>query len=82
MSEKYGITARDLFNQPNFSTVLTTFLQWIDTCVNEAQQSGVSYYPGLLISQLFVITSHTVLVAHNGFPFDFIFLVAEVKRLS
>ena len=25
-------------------------------------------------------TSGTVLVAHNGFPFDFIFLVAEVKR--
>ena len=25
-------------------------------------------------------THFLVLVAHNGFPFDFIFLVAEVKR--
>ena len=28
---------------------------------------------------MFTITLYTVLVAHNGFPFDFIFLVAEVK---
>ena len=26
------------------------------------------------------ITRHVVLIAHNGFSFDFIFLVAEVKR--
>ena len=46
VSEKCGITARDLFDQPNFTTVFANFVQWIDTCVNEAQQSGVSYHPG------------------------------------
>ena len=80
VSEKCGITARDLFNQPNFSTVLVNFIQWVDTCVDEAQQSGVSYYPGSFHITRVNLTSHTVLVAHNGFPFDFIFLVAEVKR--
>ena len=34
----------------------------------------------ILYSSCFTITLHTVLVAHNGFPFDFIFLVAEIKR--
>ena len=79
VSEKCGITARDLFNQPNFSTVLTNFTQWINTCVDEAQLSDVPYYPGLFHITWVNFTSHTVLVAHNGFPFDFIFLVAEVK---
>ena len=85
MSEKCGITSRDLFNQPNFTTVLTNFIKWIDTCVNEAQQNGVSYYPGNPSSCMCTViicnyTTFIVLVAHNGFPFDFIFLVAEVNR--
>ena len=85
MSEKCGITSRDLFNQPNFTTVLTNFIGWINTCVNEAQQSGVSYYPGIpssCMSTIIICYSITlvVLVAHNGFPFDFVFLVAEVNR--
>lgn len=48
--------------------------------MDEAQQSGASYYPGLFHIIQVNFTSHTVLVAHNGFPFDYIFLVAEVKR--
>ena len=46
--EKCGITctARDLFNQPTFTTVFSNFVEWIEACVTEARQSGVPYYPG------------------------------------
>ena len=47
VSEKCGITARDLYNQPAFSTVFKNFIDWIKTCVTEAQQSGIVYYPGI-----------------------------------
>ena len=47
VSEKCGITARDLFNQPTFTTVFKNFICWIETCVTEAQQTGVPYYPGI-----------------------------------
>ena len=50
MSEKCGITARDLFNQPTFTTVFNNFVAWIKTCVTEAQQSGVPYYPGIFFT--------------------------------
>ena len=43
--EKCDITARDLFNQPKFTTVFKRFVQRIETCVTE---SGVAYYPGIL----------------------------------
>ena len=46
VSEKCGITARDLFNQPTFTTVFSNFVEWIEACVTEARQSGVPYYPG------------------------------------
>ena len=48
VSEKCGITARDLFNQPTFTTIFKRFVQWMETCVTEARQSGVAYYPGIL----------------------------------
>ena len=38
VSEKCGITACDLYNQPNFSTVLKNFIKWIQECLQEAQQ--------------------------------------------
>ena len=73
MSEKCGITSRDLFNQPNFRTVLINFIKWIDTCVNKAKPSGISFYPGnplSFMSTVIICYSITlvVLVAHNGFP--------------
>lgn len=56
-----------LYNQPTFSNVFQKFIKWIEHCLLEVQQQKeVSYHP--------------VLVAHNGFAFDFLFLVAEVKR--
>ena len=59
MSEKCGITARDLFNQPTFTTVFDNLVAWIKTCVTEAQQSGVPYYPGTF---LLVYTTHMLLI--------------------
>ena len=48
--------------------------------MTEARRSRIPYYPGIqrIVSSDY-FTSCTVLVAHNGFPFDFVFLVAEVK---
>ena len=81
VSEKCGITAHDLFNQPTFTTVFKNFIQWIKICVTEAQQTCVPYYPGIHgCKHCNYFTFYIVLVAHNGFPFDFIFLVAEVKH--
>ena len=37
VSEKCGITARDLYNQPNFFTVFKNFIKWIRECLQEAQ---------------------------------------------
>lgn len=48
VSEKCGITARDLYNQPNFSTVLKNFIKWIQECLQEAQQEQ-DYYPRKLL---------------------------------
>ena len=44
VSEKCGITARDLYNQPTFSTVFKNFMKWIQECLQEAQQEQ-DYYP-------------------------------------
>ncbi|XP_065913159.1 uncharacterized protein [Dysidea avara] len=61
-----GIKAVDLVDQPDFTTVFSRFVTWMVSCVNQAKQNGIQYYP--------------VLVAHNGFAFDYLFLAAEVKH--
>ena len=85
VSEKCGITSCMLYNQPTFTNVFQQFIKWIEHCVQEVQQQKVvSYHPGMycfLRLVLFLYQSYcSVLVAHNGFGFDFLFLVAEVKR--
>lgn len=47
VSQKGGITARDLFNQPTFTSILKNFIRRIKTCATEAQQTGVLYHPGI-----------------------------------
>jgi len=48
-----GIISDDLSNQSVFTTVFKNFIQWIKTCVTEAQQTaGVSYYPGICLSSV------------------------------
>ena len=44
VSEKCGITAHDLNNQPNFSTVFKNFIKWMQECLQEAQQEW-DYHP-------------------------------------
>ena len=80
VSEKCGITARDLYNQPNFTTVFRKFIEWIQVCLQQVQQEE-EYYPGKLPCIHFTFpTLSLVLLSHNGFAFDFPFIVAEMKR--
>ncbi|XP_065915443.1 uncharacterized protein [Dysidea avara] len=66
VSDLCGIYTSTLHNQKPLSEVLPRFVNWIRDCAQEAEQHGESYRP--------------VLVAHNGFVFDFVILVAEVYR--
>ena len=80
VSEKCGIIARDLYNQPNFTIVFRKFTEWIQVCLQQVQQEE-EYYPGKLLCKHFTFqTLSLVLLSHNGFAFDFSFIVAEVKR--
>ena len=51
-------------------------------CVEEAHNNDL-YHPGKLpmTENIRIVTScPLVLIAHNGFAFDFLFLMAEIKR--
>lgn len=66
------------------SVVLPIFLDWLITTTTDISTAcGTPYYPGLTSLYTFeyiVHFSHLVLVAHNGFSFDFPILLAEVER--
>ena len=58
MEKKCGITSQMLFGAPCFGYVLDEFHDWISTTVKEVEEyHNIAPYP--------------VLVAHNGFTFDF-----------
>eukprot|EP00731_Ephydatia_muelleri_P000697 Em0001g697a len=66
-SEVTGISNEMLKQKEPFKVVFTHFLMWIDTTVAEVfKTTGVAHIP--------------VLVAHNGFCFDFRILFAEMQR--
>ena len=67
VQDKCGITAQMLYGQPSFPAVLEMFLQWISNVVEEVN----TYYN---------LVHYPVLVAHNGFTFDFPILLAELHR--
>ena len=74
-----------LYYEKPFTVVFQELLSWINDCINEIQQnSKTSYFPGmnLLLSISLKLNEciHTVLVAHNGFTFDFRILAAEIER--
>ena len=76
-----------LVGQPPFSTVFTKFLKWIEQCVEEAccgnndtYCPGMQVYVHLCIAVL--VSFYLVLVAHNGFNFDFLFLMEEIRRCN
>ena len=70
VQSKCGISARMLVTEPPFRHVLEEFLQWIYGIIRIVDKvyelQDVKYYP--------------VLVAHNGFNFDFLILLSELHR--
>ena len=70
-----------LFGRPPFSVVFKELMLWMKECVEEAHPSDAAY-PGKVTLILTVILTYSflVMVAHNGFGFDFLFLLAEIQR--
>ena len=67
VQSKCGITAQMLVTEPPFRHVLEELLAWISSTVQEVEQwQELKYFP--------------VLVAHNGFVFDFLLLLSELHR--
>ena len=67
VQSKCGITAQMLLAEPPFRHVLEEFLAWISSTLQEVEQwQELKYFP--------------VLVAHNGFVFDFLILLSELHR--
>ena len=65
VQSKCGITAQMLVAKPPFRHVLEELLAWISSAVQEVEQwQELKYFP--------------VLVAHNGFVFDFLLLLSEL----
>ena len=86
-----------LVGQPPFGTVFTKFLKWIEKCVEEACCGNNELYcPGIhiCIHRIYsyivyvhiyitvLLSFYLVLVAHNGFNFDFPFLMEEIRRCN
>lgn len=74
-----------LYYEKPFTVVFKELLSWINDCITEIQQtSKSSHFPGmnllLRISLKLIEYIHTVLVAHNGFTFDFRILAADIER--
>ncbi|XP_065882612.1 uncharacterized protein [Dysidea avara] len=62
-----GVNKQMLVGTREFSYVFPDFLSWVNKCVIEVKKAyGKPFYP--------------VLVAHNGFTFDYRILAAEVER--
>jgi len=64
---KVGLTTAMLKGHPPFSAVLKELLSWVGDTVNKMDQwQGIKHYP--------------LLVAHNGFVFDYMMVITEMKR--
>ena len=67
------------------SAVFPSFIDWLaTTTAHVSEVTGTPHYPGKTGLLHTTIPStyhfHSVLVAHNGFSFDFPVLMAEVER--
>ena len=87
VTQKTGISTTMLRHQQPLSAVFSKFLEWVSKTTQEvSEQSSASLYPGvfsLLQHVYFVVTImllSTVIVAHNGFAYDFPLLLAEIER--
>ena len=87
-SDKTGITTALLRPEKPLSKVLPEFLKWIYITTQEYNEaSGCDHYPGLSETLMHtwsicevIACVHAVLVAHNGYRFDFPMLLAEIER--
>ena len=67
VKRKVGLTNAMLKGQPPFPAVLEELLSWIGDTLDEVDQwQGVKHYP--------------LLVAHNGFAFDYMMVISELQR--
>ena len=84
MSNLTGITNSMLTGKKSFSDVFAEFLQWIDATVNEFTPSNdVRVIPGETMSFHYdILILQAVLVAYNGFRFDYPITLAEIQRNS
>ena len=82
VEKKCGITTQMLYYEKPFTVVFEELLSWISDCISEIQQhTEVLCYPGMnLLLSIRTECVYTVLVAHNGFTFDFRILAAEIER--
>ena len=61
-------------------------MEWIKQCTKEACSNNSLYYPGkslqmtVQLHEFYSIIIIVVLVAHNGFPSHYYFLMAEIKH--
>ena len=90
MSKKTGINAALLRNQPPLTQVFQEFLNWIHQIIQQLEEErGLnSYHPGTQFIQCIVTKfelyswTFAVIVAHNGYKFDFPLLLAEINWCS
>ena len=78
-----GITNTDLLGERPLSLVLVEFLTWVSTTTKEYSEStGNVHFPGIIFyfKSICILLMCVVLVAHNGFTFDFPILLAEMER--
>lgn len=88
VSDKTGINALLIQKEQPLSVVLPKFLKWVHITTKEVSETvGTPHHPGrhymkyIQTVTLSILNVHfTVLVAHNGFRFDFPVLLAEVER--
>ncbi len=88
VSKVTGITATMLRNEKPLSEVLPLLLQWIQSTTEYVSDcTDTVHYPGMQLLQIIInviIILHlhflVVLVAHNGFSFNFPLMLAEVER--
>ena len=73
-----------LYYEKPFTVVFQELLSWINDTINEIQGNCESrYFPGMHSIVLVIVVLkclYTVLVAHNGFAFDYRILTAEVEH--
>ncbi len=85
----HNIYEDDLVNEKPFSEIFSEFLQWISSIVTTTEKhTGIIHTPGINYCFYFIlhllphnICFYVVLVAHNGFNFDFPCLLSEISRV-